>query len=313
MENLVRELYSIEPKIFAQQNVPQKKTFVRLLDLIMDAGETEKLFEILGEIVELETAEREELANQLKNTKLTNVIKTIKLIEDRYKAIGELKELVFNKELNANERDHIQKFIEKHYWIFGEQYHLVTAAEPKFEEALKRYIYLLRGEKENVSIEHIHKKKEMDIFAVRQDKQNNVVTNIVVELKSPTIHLGQKEYLQVSNYMSVIMEQPEFNGENINWEFYLVGNRFDESKFIDNQIKNAQAHGERSLVMKVDRFKFYVKKWSEIFAEFELRHEFLDQKLQLEREKLISSATSADELICSNENNSAIQPGQVVV
>lgn len=313
LENLVRELYLVEPKIFAQQNVAQKKTFIRLLDLIMDAGETEKLFEILGEIVELDTVEREELANQLKNTRLSNVIKTIKLIEDRYKAIEELKELVFNKELHANERDHIQKFIEKHYWMFGEQYHLVTAAEPKFEEALKRYIYLLNGEKANVSIDHIHKKKEMDIFAVRQDKRNDTITNIVVELKSPTVHLGQKEYFQVTNYMSVIMEQPEFNGSNTNWEFYLVGNRFDESKFIDNQIKNSQVHGERSLVMKVDRFKFYVKKWSEIFTEFELRHQFLNQNLQLEREKLINSATSADEIVCNIDSNTATQQDQIVV
>ena len=69
----------------------------------------------------------------------------------------------------------------------------------------------------------------------------------------------------------------------------------------------------QSLVMKFDRCKFYVKKWSEIFTEFELRHEFLNKNLQLEREKLLSSATSAGELICSVEHNSAVQAGQVVL
>jgi flagellar biosynthesis chaperone FliJ/mRNA-degrading endonuclease YafQ of YafQ-DinJ toxin-antitoxin module len=313
LEKLVRELYAVEPKIFAQQNVTQKKTFVRLLDLIMDAGEMDKLFDILGEIVELDTSEREELANQLKKTKLSNVIKTIKLIEDRYKAVQGLKALVFNKELKANERDHVQKYIENHYWLFGEQYHLVTAAEPKFEEALKRYNYLLHGEKKDVHIEHPDKNKEMDIFAVRQDKTNDTITNIVVELKHPKIELGMKEYNQVTTYLNVIMSEPQFNASNMNWEFYLVGNDFDNSNFIANHLENAKIHGERSLIMKIPGAKFYVKKWSEIFTEFELKHEFLNQKLQLEREKLICSANSADEIVSSSRQNSAVQPGQVVV
>ena len=313
LENLVRELYQVEPKIFAKQNIEQKKTFVRLLDLIMDAGETDKLFEILSEIVDLDTEEREELANLLKGSKLSNIIKTIKLIEDRYKAIDQLKALVFNENLKANERDHLQKFIEKHYWIFGEQYHLVTAAEPKFEEALRRYNYLLTGEDIKVDIDHPDKDKEMDIFAVRQDKINDTITNIVVELKSPTVHLGIKEFTQVEKYISVILSQPEFNASNMKWEFYLVGNRFDTSGFFERQLESAKNHGERSLVAKSIQHKFFVKKWSEIFTEFELKHDYLNNKLQIERDKIIESATTAGEIIGNLDSNSAIQPGQVAI
>ena len=68
-------------------------------------------------------------------------------------AVEDLKALVFQKDLNANEVNHIQGFIEKHYWLFGEQYNLVTAAEPNFEEALKRYTYYLHGEYEDKEIQ----------------------------------------------------------------------------------------------------------------------------------------------------------------
>lgn len=43
LEELIRELYQVEPKLFSKLNVEQKKTFVRFLDLIMDSGEQERL------------------------------------------------------------------------------------------------------------------------------------------------------------------------------------------------------------------------------------------------------------------------------
>lgn len=313
LESIVRELYQIQPKIFVGLNIEQKKTLVRFLDLIMQSGEAENLIDILNEIVELDSEERKNLACLLKTTKMTNIIKTIQLIKDRYKAIEELKELVFNKSLNATEVRHLQKFIENHYWIFGEQYHLVTAAEPKFKEALRRFTYILTGEDVNRPIEHPDKNKEMDIFAVRQDVRNNEYSNIVVELKRPSIKLGEKELSQVKRYMNVILKQSEFNAPNMKWEFYLVGNEFDTTDYIKNEIENNKSHGEKSLVFRMGNYKIYVKTWSEIIAEFEMKHKYLNEKLELERQMLLKKNITADSIIEDIEENLAIQPGQVVV
>jgi hypothetical protein len=185
LKNVVRQLYQIEPRIFVNLNTEQKKTFVHLLNLLMDVGERDSLLTVLGEIVNLAPSEVDDLANILKTSKLSNVIKTIKLIEDRCRAIDDLRQLVFNRELGAKEPQHIQKMIENHYWIFGEQYHLVTAAEPKFEEALRRYIYEIWGEKKDVHIDHKDKNREMDIFMVRWERLADSINNIVVELKNP--------------------------------------------------------------------------------------------------------------------------------
>ncbi len=311
LETVVRELYEIQPIIFSSLNVEQKKTFLGFLDLLLQSDERNKIIEIIKHIVVLDSEERDELLSILNKTTLTGIIKTIKLIEDRYTVISQLKQLVFNKNLKASEPKHLQKLVEDHYWLFGEQYHLVTAAEPDFEEALKRFIYILSGEKPDVKLDHPNKEREMDIFMCRQNKYIDTIDNIVVELKNPSINLGEKELSQVKNYMQVILKQDQFNGNNILWEFYLVGNDFDTSGYIEGELENAKHHGERSLVFKHDNYKIYVKRWSEIFVELECRLEFLDQKLQLDRSKLIKDYKTADEIIVETTRSSAVLQKEV--
>ena len=312
VEDVVSCLYIAQPKIFSSSmNKEQRKTFIRLLDLIMESGEVKSLFRILEEILDMDSNDRKELAEILNYARLSNISKTIKLLKDRYKTIEDLKQLVFNKELKANEVVHIQKMIESHYWIFGEQYNLVTAAEPNFEEALRRYMYLLHKEYEDKGIEHPDKLKQMDIFAVRQDVHSGAINNIVIELKHPNIHLGEKQLSQVKRYMSVIMSAEEFNASNMTWEFYLIGNGFTSDNYIKNEIDTNKAHGESSLVFKVNNYKIYVKTWSEIFAEFKIRYDFLLDKLSLSRDELVHNYKTADEVIEQQKENSAKMPEEI--
>lgn len=314
VEEVISCLYIAQPKIFSSSmNKEQRKTFIRLIDLIMESGEVNSLFEILEEILDMDSNDRKELSEILNYASLSNITKTIKLLEARFSAIEDLKQLVFNKDLKANEIDHIQKMIESHYWIFGEQYNLVTAAEPNFEEALRRYMYLLNKEYEDKGIEHPDKLKQMDIFAVRQNIHSDTIDNIVVELKHPNIKLGEKQLSQVKKYMSVIRSVDEFNAPNMRWEFYLVGNRFSSDKYIENEINNNKAHGEKSLVFKVDNYRVYVKTWSEVFTEFQVRYNYLLNKLSLKREKMQQSYKSADEVIFKQQNNIAKMPEEIKI
>lgn len=315
LEETIIGLYEAQPKLFTSLNIAQKKTFVRFLDLLLDSNEKDRMFEILEEIIELEPKEREDLANLFKTTRLNRIIECIKLVEDRYKTFYELRDLVYNPDLKADEVHHLQKLIESHYWIFGEQYHLVTAAEPKFEEALRRYNYLLTDKDEVVKIDHPNRLKEMDIFACRQNTLVDRIENIVVELKHPLINLGASQHNQVYGYLDLILKQKEFNAPNMFWEFYLVGNKFDSTDYIKNQIITNKPHGTRSLIMNLHegRVKVYAKTWSEIFADFEIKHNFLDAKLKLERDQLTNELTTANEVVASAQNNSAVQPREIIL
>ncbi|MDD2304995.1 MAG: ATP-binding protein [Prolixibacteraceae bacterium] len=306
LEETIIGLYEVQPKLFTNLNLEQKKVFVRFLNLLLDSNERESIFSIMDEITSLDSEERAELSNLFKTTTLNRILSTIKLIEDRYKAYYQIKELVFNESIKADEVHHLQSIIENHYWIFGEEYHLVTAAEPRFNEALKRYVYLLRGEIIQPNIEHPSKYKEMDIFLCRQEKLIDKIHNVVVELKHPLIKLGEKQLSQVKEYMNVILSEDEFNANNMTWDFILVGNDFNKKNEIELALENARPHGEKSLVWKTQNYKIYVKKWSEVFNEFEIRHNFIDERLKLERAKLMIYNLTAKEIVDASIDSSAL-------
>jgi Histidine kinase-, DNA gyrase B-, and HSP90-like ATPase. len=305
LDELISTVYYVEPSILSGLNKAQLKTIIRMFALVMESGERDSFIKIIDSVASMSKEERNELADALEYTTMSNISKTILMLKDRAQAVADLKELVFNKDLEAGEINALQPFIEKHYWLFGEQYHLVTAEEPDFEEALRRYLYILEGEtytREEISIDDPDKKKQMDIFAVRQMKNGDVKSSIIVELKHPKITLGYKELEQVKRYKDVILKEDRFNAPNIEWKFYLVGNKYNHQ--IESEIKNLRHNGEKSLVYSVDNFKIYVKTWSEIFTEFELNYDFLYDKLKIEQQKILESKGKTKEEILEAQNNS---------
>jgi hypothetical protein len=247
-----------------------------------------------------------DLSSILKCTQLNRVIALLQLIKDRVAAVELLKKLVFLDELKANELKDIQSAVEGHYWLFGEEYNLVTAAEPNFEEALRRFREQLYGDDTKTPIDHPDRLKQMDIFAIRQVIGAKKVESIVVELKHPKITLGEKELSQVKKYMSVILEQPDFNGSNREWRFYLVGKSYND--YIAREMKTNQSHGEEGLVFRIDNYRIYVKNWDDVFTDFEIRHNHLHEKLNLDRAKIsqeINVATSKEEIGTALQKSSA--------
>ena len=203
-----------------------------------------------------------------------------------------------NEELNANEVNHLQRFIEKNFWLFGEQFRLVAAAEDKFDRALKQFREEIGGKFDaREKIEHGSRLREMDIFLVRQNKTNQTIDNLVVELKHPTKRIGQKELDQIKDYMSVIASEPRFNAVSYSWKFLLIGK--DYSDYIIDEIHNAKGHGEEDLVFYNARngYKIYVKKWSDIINDVDLRHEFLQERLKVERDKIYTDHHDVESLL----------------
>lgn len=302
LEELIKELYEVEPKIFFNLNLYQKKIMVRLLNQILDFDTRDDLFNILNDVVDLDKGEKKRIAEILKITKLSSIIDTIELISERAKTTNALKELVFNEELKANEVNHLQTFIEQHFWIFGEQYNLVASAEDKFDKVLKQYRKeIAERYDDKQKIEHPSRLREMDIFLVRQSKLSSSINNLVVELKHPSKELKKEEYDQVKDYMSLISSEPRFNADTYSWTFYLIGKDYND--YIAGEIENSKNHGEKDLAFwnKKNDYKIYVKKWSDVINNIELRHSFLHDKLSLEKDKIKDEYDSIEELM--NEIN----------
>lgn len=300
LENFVKELYEVEPAVFMKLNKEQKRVFLELLNLVMDSGERDSLFKILDAVVELDSNDRKEFAKILEITRLKQVVSTIKLISDRLLTLENLKKIVFNHTLQANEVRDLQSFIEKHYWIFGEEYRMVCAEEVKFEEALRKYIYILRGVSEKKYIAHPNKYKEMDLFLTAIDFRDGRPHNIVVEIKNPTTikQLKSEQLNQLEQYMDVILKQDCFNDANEFWTFILIGQDYDD--IVGRRVINKLT----GLVQNDSNYSLYVKKWSEITNEVERRLKYLLDKLKIERATL-SKSQSLNEVMNEVSNNTA--------
>ena len=238
LKKTISAMYEVQPKIFTNLQDDQAKTLVGVVELLLQTDKREDLISIMESVVKLSDDERHNLASVLKTTDLSRITDTIRLIQNRIRTISALKVAV-NPANGMNEVDDLQKLIEQSFWIFGEEYNIVTQAEPDFNQALMEYLDKLYDtvpgtSKSNYSkdkIEHPDVNKEMDLFAFRQNVQNSIIDNIVVELKHPKVKLGEKELSQVKTYMNVIMSDSRFNASNMRWKFYLVGNDFDSSNY----------------------------------------------------------------------------------
>lgn len=307
LKTTIKELYSVVPKVFTNIKDEQASTIIGFLELLLQTDKREDIINIVDKIVKLEDFERKRLLSVLQHTELSHVIDLLELLEGRAKVVSALKDAIYNKSYGVNERDDLQKMIVKSFWLFGEEYNIVTEAEPDFQQALELLLLTLSNNAKGVSksrinkekINHPDRNKEMDIFAFRERKISNRIENIVVELKHPNVKLGEVEVSQVKTYMSVITSAEGFNAANMTWKFYLVGNEFDTSEYINDEILSHANYGKDHLIHCVSkngiRYEIYVLKWSEIFADFELRHDYLLKKLHLKRDLLLSKSINTKE------------------
>jgi hypothetical protein len=285
LENVVKELYCVQPKIFQGLKEAQSKTLVGFLNLLLDTEQREHVLEIIENVINLTEEERELLAKSLKKTSFSKITKLIGILENRYNVVQILKSLVYDHEKFATERDHIQKVVENNFWLFGEQYH-IASADKNFETALNNYLSLI--EKDEKIPEKINDKKKLkrpDVFLCRQievpdpnSNEYNIEENIIVELKRPKIVIGKAQFSQVEDYLIFIKNEPRFNSQLRKWKFILIGKEVDD--FIEGKYESQKEKGKRYLVESVKNYEIYAMTWDDIFKIFESRHKHLIDKLE---------------------------------
>lgn len=287
LKGVVASLYEVQPRLFIGLNTDQKRIFLELLNQMMDYSQRGPLFKIIESIVDLTPSERDEFAHILESTRLSSIISTIKLLQDRIIVLNNLKQVVFNHDWKAGEVRHLQSIIENHYWIFGEEYRFICAEEVKFEEALRSYRKKIFKDETEYEVNHPSAKREVDLFLAGKDYPNDNPRNLVVEIKNPTTvaKLTNKQTDQIEEYVDVILKTDMFNSANEEWEFVLIGNEYDSK--VERKIKNPSS----GLYFEGERYKLFVRKWSDIINSAEKRIRFLLERLQAERDALAPENT----------------------
>jgi len=285
LERVVKEIYCVQPKIFQGLKVPQSKTIVGFLNILLDSDQREDILNILDSVINLTVVERKELSETLNKTKFSAIVSLVKLLKSRFNTVMALKTLVYDLEKYTNERDHIQKIIENNYWLFGEQYHLVSA-DKNFEILLNNYLSFIENKKTDYKkITTKSKLKRPDIFIARKndipDPSNDEFTieeNIIIELKRPSIVIGKKQYDQIEEYIRIIIKEPKFSSETRNWKLILLGKDVDE--WIRDKYDSQKGKGKKFLVESIKNYEIYALKWDDLFRIFDMKHKHLISKLE---------------------------------
>lgn len=290
LEKVTKEIYKIEPKIFYKLRYVQEKSLLGFLNLLLSSEERENVLSIVEQIVELSPEQRSDFSDMLKKTKLENIIDSIKFVQDRYKVIELLKTIVYDMTQFANERDHIQKIVQQHFWLFGEGYNLASA-DMRMQKALENYINILYGESDIKATlrEDVEQERRMDIFMCNvRDVENSFGTtleeNIIVELKAPKVPLSKKVLRQIEDYMDFVRKQPNFNSEYRKWKFIAVCREVDDD--VKSRYEALKDKGKIGLVVQVENYEVYAYTWDDVFKSFELIHAPLLKRLKFDREKL---------------------------
>lgn len=283
---------------------------------MLDTDQRENVLTILEGIVQLTEEERESLSNSLKRTNFSNITKLIKLLENRFKVVEILKILVFELEKFTTERNHIQKIIEENYWLFGEQYHLVSA-DKNMEIVLNNYFKFIEDSNSNIlpkSVDSQNKLKRPDIFICRQSEyldientEYSIEENIVVELKRPSVIIGKKQYNQIEDYMLAIIDNPAFNSQIRKWKFIIVGKSVDS--YIAAKYESCKDKGKKFLIGGLRNFELYAMTWDDLFKSFEIKHKHLINKLEFREtllEELQNRGVNLNDKIVNELTNKAI-------
>lgn len=304
---VTKEIYCVEPRIFYKLKDIQEKSLLAFLNLLLSSEERENVLTVIEEIVQLTAEQRSQFVSVLRKTKLENIIDTIAFIENRYKVIEILKRLVYELDKFTNERDHIQKIIEQNFWLFGEQYHLASA-DKTMHRALSEYNYWLYGAKDATEqlTPEAAADRRMDIFLCSARKAETsfetcMEENIVVELKAPRVALSKTVTRQIEDYMDFIRSKPQFNSQQRRWKFIAV------CKSVDDNVKSLYGtfkdFGKPGLIHKNDNYEIYALTWDDVFKSFDLRHSFMLDKLNVDRDKLLEELTKNN----SSQNRTTVE------
>jgi hypothetical protein len=298
-EIVFKEIYLIEPTIFYNLNPAQEKSLLSMLGLLLESDERENILKIIDSVVtDLDKEDREHLAKTLQTTSLKGVVRTIKMLEDRLTTVEMLKTLVFQNTTFTNERDHIQQIIESNYWLFGEQFHLVSA-DKHMEKMLANYMAFMdtdptEAQKKKFTVDSKSKKRRSDIFICQQRKvpdskysnDDELEENIIVELKRPEVVIDTPEYRQIEDYMELILNEPQFNSKSLRtWKFYVVGINITDS--VRAKYKSFEHLHKRFLVNQVENYEVYALTWDDLFKAFDTKHRYLFDKLEYDKGQLL--------------------------
>ncbi|KQT59823.1 MULTISPECIES: ATP-binding protein [unclassified Aureimonas] len=277
---------------FAELDKRNRAFQLRMLKHAVERGPNE-LQLIFREVLGLPERKQKELSKLLQEADLANIISASRLVADRLKLLTGLEALIFDPDTKKTlkERSQLHRIIaDNNTWIFGEEFSL-TVDDQSLTEVLKKHRKLLD---DDIAIDAPVKRIDgkvgiVDLMLSRSVPQSHKDEreHLVVELKRPSVKIGDKEITQIKKYAYTVADDERFRGLNTQWSFWVVSNDLD--RFARQEARQKDKPRGQIFQSEDGSITVWVKTWSEILAECRARLKFVEDKLQanVDRERAL--------------------------
>lgn len=261
------------------QSAPaMKKAFdLRMLRTAIEKSPAE-LQIIMNEVLGLPKRKQEELAGLLQEASLSSIISAAKIVADRLKFLAGLEQILFDSDMKARlkERSQLHKIIEDNTWLFGEEYNLsvsdrgLTAVLQKHRKILGDDIVIDRP------VKHISQERGIvDLMFSRALRRHRAeeLEHLVVELKRPSVKIGDEEITQVEKYAITVANDERFRTVNgVRWTFWALSDDVDQYA--------SYRMDERGVISSKNNITVGIKTWGQMIDENKARLQFFQEKLE---------------------------------
>ncbi|WUR58557.1 ATP-binding protein [Micromonospora chokoriensis] len=259
-------------------DVRSRKLSLRLLREALQRDPTQ-MGRILEEVIGLTDEQMADLSHLLSRTSLPAIIGTAKLVAHRLGTLEGLDHILFNREASPHllERRHLHEIVAAEPWIFAEEYAL-SRSDRGLTEVLRAHRQLLGDQlpvlmdDEPVLVDG--RVARVDLLLSRSiENATNRYDHLVVELKRPSVTIGSDEITQLEKYAFKVAEDSRFLGQDVTWEFLLVGTKLDTY---------ARKRAERETGQRdQDGIRLRFASWNDIIGQCRHRLKFVERELAI--------------------------------
>lgn len=281
---------------FSDADAQNKRLTLRLVRQALESDAT-SLQTILQDVLGLPPEQQEELARLLRRTSLSAIISAARTVAERVDFLRGLEVLVFPDADTPviRERSQLHRLVAANTWVFGEEFNL-SVDDQSLTEVLRRHC-------EQLGIDVL-----ADAPVVREDGSEGVVDlmlsraipqarkdrheHLVIELKRPTVKIGNKELAQVESYALAVARDKRFRRTAVEWNFWAISD--DVSDLISS--KSRQPHQPDGLITQLEdgRVKVWVRTWAEVLQSARARLAFFQERLAIQADRANAMAYLRD-------------------
>lgn len=110
----------------------------------------------------------------------------------------------------------------------------------------------------------------------RSLKQNrNRREHLVIELKAPSVPIGDEELLQINKYATAVAQDPRFNTVDVRWDFYVVSAKVTGTALLQQE-SDDRPYGQ---VTNAKGVRVWVLTWAEVLEAADHRLKFVKEHL----------------------------------